>query len=348
MKREAEEGEVVWVRAPTRIDFAGGTLDIPPLFLFHYPAYTVNVAVELYATVTLRSLPGRKVRLLFEGGRRRLCVTYDSPEEIPILRRGPFALPVRIVRSMGIEGGVEIKMDCEAPAGAGLGGSSALAIALTQALLKWKGESWPIHRLIEHVKSVETQCIRVPTGYQDYYAAVYGGANLLTYTYSGVKWQPACSSSFLSTLEKHLLLVYSRRSRFSGANNWELFKRRIDHDPKIIAFFDALRENAERMREAFASENIRQIAEAMNADWQIRKQMIPEMTTPGIEALISTARKWGAMAARVCGAGGGGCIAFLASPESVTLVTLSLPDTRVKFLDSKIARQGALHIVNTE
>jgi len=341
MKNEAEERRRVRVRAPVRVDFAGGTLDIPPLFFLHYPAFTVNVAIELYATVTLRPLPGRKVRLIFLRGRKRPSISWDSPGEIRVPRQRTFALPARLVRSMEIEGGVEITMKCEAPIGSGLGGSSALAIALAQALLKWKGQSWSTYHLIEHVKSVETQSIRVPTGYQDYYSAVYGGASLLTYTWSGVKRQPACPPSFLSTLEKHLLLVYSGKSRFSGANNWELFKRRIDHDPKTIAFFDALRENSERMQEAFASQNIYRIARAMNEDWRIRKEMIPEMTTPKIEALIETARQYGARAARVCGAGGGGCIAFLVPPEAKILVAAGLYGTRVKYLCSTIARQGA-------
>jgi D-glycero-alpha-D-manno-heptose-7-phosphate kinase len=35
--------------APTRVDLAGGTIDIPPLFLFHEGAATVNFAVSLMA-----------------------------------------------------------------------------------------------------------------------------------------------------------------------------------------------------------------------------------------------------------------------------------------------------------
>src|SRR5688500_7393863 len=35
--------------APTRVDLAGGTIDIPPLFLFHEGAATVNFAVSLLA-----------------------------------------------------------------------------------------------------------------------------------------------------------------------------------------------------------------------------------------------------------------------------------------------------------
>ena len=35
--------------APTRVDLAGGTIDIPPLFLFHEGACTVNFAIDLMA-----------------------------------------------------------------------------------------------------------------------------------------------------------------------------------------------------------------------------------------------------------------------------------------------------------
>ena len=41
-----------------------------------------------------------------------------------------------------------------------------------------------------------------------------------------------------------------------------------------------------------------------------RKRLSPNITTPQMDQIIETALANGAIAAKVCGAGGGGCIAF--------------------------------------
>src|SRR5437764_2818664 len=57
--------------APTRIDLAGGTIDIWPLYLFHDGATTLNVAISLraHATVDARS-DGRIELVSVDTGRR--------------------------------------------------------------------------------------------------------------------------------------------------------------------------------------------------------------------------------------------------------------------------------------
>ena len=60
--------------APTRIDLAGGTIDIWPLYLFHEGASTLNAAislrahVELDARLFLRGLSNRVLELGGESG----------------------------------------------------------------------------------------------------------------------------------------------------------------------------------------------------------------------------------------------------------------------------------------
>ena len=52
--------------APTRIDLAGGTYDIWPLYLFHDDAQTINVALSLRAHCTLTARHDGRVRLISE------------------------------------------------------------------------------------------------------------------------------------------------------------------------------------------------------------------------------------------------------------------------------------------
>ncbi len=324
--------------APTRIDFAGGTLDIPPLYLFHQPAFTINVAISLYATVTVRQTAGRRIRLVARDQGKQ--ASWASSSHI-VWRRDRFLeLTARLVRSIGPRSGLEMITDCQAPAGAGTGGSSALAIAATAALARLEKTRMAKPELIEYARSVETQTIRVPTGYQDYYAAVYGGASAIEFGLTGIVRRPVATGTFLDELEQHLLLVYTGKPRFSGANNWQLFTRHMGGDATVVRFFERLKSNAIAMRDAFLRRDLHGVAEVLNGDWATRRAMLPSMSTSLIDELIRVARRAGAFGARVCGAGGGGCVALLIDPTSRPRLEQSLAKYRVRILPCRVPRRG--------
>ena len=305
---------VIAASAPTRIDFAGGTLDIPPLHLFHQPAITVNVAIDLVAEVRVRRRAGRAIRLFAVDQKRQLL--WPSREKISWSREPFLELVGRLIRSLAPEGGLDVRTDCQAPAGAGTGGSSALAVATAAALAAASGRRLNRTMLIEQARSIETQAIHVPTGYQDYYSAAYGGASAIEYGLTGIQRTSIAQKGFLKQIERHLLLLYLGKPRFSGANNWDLFKRHIEGDRKTFALFEALKENAVSMRGAFLRQDLAGIADLLNRDWGIRRRSLPTMSSPAIDRLIRDLRRAGTLGARLCGAGGGGCLALVIEPDA--------------------------------
>jgi D-glycero-alpha-D-manno-heptose-7-phosphate kinase len=306
--------DLIVASAPTRIDFAGGTLDIPPLHLFHQPAITVNVAIDLAAEVRVRRRPDRAIHLVAADQQRRLV--WPSREKISWAREPFLELVARLIRSLAPDDGLDVRTDCRAPAGAGTGGSSALAVATAAALAAVTGRRPNRTTLIEQARSIETQAIHVPTGYQDYYAAAYGGASAIEFGLTGIRRTPVGTQTLLKQLERHLLLVYLGKPRFSGANNWELFKRHVEGDRKTVALFEVLKDNAIAMRSAFIKQDVSRIAELLNRDWEIRRRALPAMSSPSIDKLIRALRRAGALGARVCGAGGGGCLALIIEPDA--------------------------------
>lgn len=330
--------ELIVARAPTRIDFAGGTLDIPPLHLFHQPAITINVAIDLIAEVAVTRRPGRAIRLFASDQGRQ--VAWPSREKITWTRYPFLELVARLIRSLAPDGGLDVRTACQAPAGAGTGGSSALAVATVAALAA--AADRPLNRgsLIEHAKSVETQAIRVPTGYQDYYAAAYGGASSIEFGLTGIRRTAIAGKAFLAQLERHLLLLYLGKPRFSGANNWDLFKRHMEGDRRTLALFDALQENALAMQHAFQAQDLQGIARLLNRDWETRRRALPTMSSPAIDRLIRALRRVGALGARVCGAGGGGCLALIIEPEAKAKLIALAETAGAKSLPSVINTRG--------
>ncbi len=120
----------------------------------------------------------------------------------------------------------------------------------------------------------------------------------------------------------------------------ELFRRHVDGEQKIVDFFERLRENAIAMKTALEREEVGRVAEALNEDWRVRKAMLPTMTTPDIERLTTEASKRGALAARVCGAGGGGCVVLLIEPDERSALTRLIERMGMQVLPATISPKG--------
>jgi D-glycero-alpha-D-manno-heptose-7-phosphate kinase len=331
--------KAVSAKAPTRVDLAGGTLDIPPLYLFHEQALTVNVAIDVSARVTLT--PSN--RLVVVSHDQSVTAAWESPQLISWGEYPALELILRLVKSFRPKENLRVEVRSDAPAGSGLGGSSAIAIGLTRALAEWCDVSLSNGELVDWAKSIETQTIRVPTGYQDYWGAVYGGVHAYEMGLNGrVRATPLGSAAFHRELERHLLLVYTGQPHFSGTNNWELFKRHVDGESTTVEFFERLQENARLMKEALEREDISRTAEALNRDWRTRKAMLRTMTTPEIERLIETGSRHGMLAARVCGAGGGGCVALLADPARRDEMVERIRDMKMEILPTRISETGVV------
>ena len=166
-------------QAPTRVDLAGGTLDIWPLYLFHTNSQTINFAIDCYARCRLTARRDRAIHLISKDLARR----ESFPSLRALLQTNRFRLPLlaRLVTAFEPQGGFTLATDSDAPSGAGLGGSSALNIAVCGALSRFTGVMLPPAKLIEIARNVEAQVLGVPTGEQDYYSAVQGEALALTW-----------------------------------------------------------------------------------------------------------------------------------------------------------------------
>lgn len=162
--------------APTRIDIAGGTSDIWPLYLFHPRARTVNVAIDQRARAKVEQTPGNAIEIKSEDqGHEMRLPSIDYLEKIESGQ--PLELILRLIDFFKPQGGLRITTQCMSPAGAGLGGSSALTISLAAALNSLVKSRYSREELITISKNVETQVLKIPAGVQDYYPAMYGGLN---------------------------------------------------------------------------------------------------------------------------------------------------------------------------
>jgi len=315
------------VRVPLRADLAGGTLDLWPLYLFHPGSRTVNVAISFHAECEILTTERSTVEIdLTDHGYQR---EYASTAEL--MQDPKASLIARIVQHFQLSG-LKIITRTDAPRGSGLGGSSALAVALVRGISEIAGDPVEGEQLIALVRDLETRLLGVPAGVQDYYPPVYGGLASLHLNPGTLKRQPI--SLPVSELAQHFVLHYSEVQHFSGTNNWEMYKRQIDGDKKVQTGLSRIAAAAVAMEEALDRHDVAAAGKALSSEWEARKELIDGISTPEIDQAVEAAKKAGAYGGKVCGAGGGGCIVFLMPKEKREKVIKALGKVPGRVIDA--------------
>jgi D-glycero-alpha-D-manno-heptose-7-phosphate kinase len=319
--------------APTRIDLAGGTIDIWPLYLFHRGAQTINAAISIRARARVegRDDTGIEIRSLDTG------VTVTAAHWRDLRDERQLRLLSLLVHFFEVSG-ITLTTTSESPAGAGIAGSSALNVAVCAALADWKRVHYEPEALLQVAQNVEAQTINVPTGLQDYRPALYGGLAALELDVDGIRRIPLDVDP--TELERRIVLCYTGEPRNSGTNNWEITKKHIDGDRHVFDCFERIRDTAADMRQSLARGDWDAVGRNIADEWENRKRLAPGVTTAAIDRLIDRARAAGATAAKVCGAGGGGCLFCYGPPEQQQAIREALAAGGARQLDYTIERHG--------
>ncbi|MDR3607966.1 MAG: hypothetical protein P4M08_11380 [Oligoflexia bacterium] len=340
-------------KAPTRVDLAGGTIDLWPLYLFLDRPTTINLAIDLAAEawlevresgaagITLRSEDlGQEMKLAWAD-----LETAVAPPQLELHLK----LLRFIARKHGAspKGELTLRTKAGSPAGAGLGGSSTLSVALVGALTAWaKGESQADiltegEALVEVVRDIETTVIQVPAGVQDYYGAMFGGLQSLRWGAGSHEreWLP---TDLLAGLESRIALFYSGQSRNSGINNWALFKSFIDRQGDVRERFGRINQAARDLEEALRARDWKTAGNAIRSEWEVRRTLAPGISTPEMDRAFALAEKIApGCAGKICGAGGGGCFfIYTADPASKTAVEKTLAAEGMRVLPFHASPRG--------
>ena len=278
-------------RAPTRLDLGGGWTDVPP-----YPeregGAVCAIAIARYATATA-ALDERMARAA--GG----AVGSHDPLTAAALRRADLPGSVASVVS-------------DYPAGAGLGGSSACGVALAGALARLRGEALSQGELAALSRATEVEELRVAGGYQDHYAAAYGGALLLRFTDCvGVEPLPL-PDAIAERFVRRGVVLYTGESRVSGETVAAVRDAYVAGDPRTTAALAHMKTLAIDMADALRAGDVDALGALLREHWTHQRALHPRITTPKIETIVDTGLRHGALGLKALGASGGGCVLAIA------------------------------------
>jgi D-glycero-alpha-D-manno-heptose-7-phosphate kinase len=324
-------------RAPTRIDLAGGTLDIWPLYLFHQPAFTLNCAISLYASCTLEThKTSKSIRLISLDTKKR--EEFSSWRALADSSRYRLPLLAQFAKHFRQPLGLTITTDSQAPAGAGISGSSALAVALAAAFDRLTRLGASRVDWIHLSRDIECVVLGVTTGTQDHYPAAFGGASLISFDLGGEHRSELGAD--VGEIEKRLVLCYTGKPRRSGINNWKIVKAHIDGDRRVWRNLEKIAQVAREMPASIRAGNWNEAGRLLREEWNYRRRNLPTISTPTVDRIIARARKAGALGGKVCGAGGGGCVALLIEPGARARVEEAATAAGGQVLPIRIDRQG--------
>lgn len=324
-------GKAVTAEAPCRGDLAGGTLDIWPLGVLHRGSLTVNVAVPVRVLLSA-DLAGEEGTIHHAVGDQAWARLEPSDADADLTAAVCFAIRSR--------GGVRVRVVEQAPLGSGLGGSSSYAVALARAMLALEGRHMDDRFLVGLLRDLEARVLSAPTGVQDHWAAVRGGALAVHVEPGGEQVERIAVSS--GWLGERLSLFFTGLTHHSGMVNWQVIRRRLEGEETTIAALEAIRDAASRCLRALAVGDETEIGAAIAAEWAARKRLAPEVCPPELEHLERIALAAGASAVKACGAGGGGSLLLWHASEGRERLAHALASAAPsgRMLPSGIASEG--------
>ncbi len=305
MDRVADSSQIR-CRAWCRVDLAGGTLDIWPLGVLHAGSRTVNLAISIPVQVSITATADR-----YEVVQDGTLVQASTPQEL--CNQSGSALVGMVCAELSLPS-IRVSIESGSPRGGGLGASSALTVALLCAARKFLDTPMPgPDETARLARDIEARMMGLPTGVQDHYPALLGGALEISYQLGSDRVRKL--SVNLEELGAHLLVAYTGRSHFSASNNWQIIRRRLEGDSESVELFEGISSIAARIVPALEAGDWETTGDLVGQEWRLRSRLAAGISTPTIEALLEGATKLGAWGGKACGAGGGGCVVLFCPSE---------------------------------
>lgn len=328
--------------APTRVDLAGGTLDLWPLHHLVDQCATVNFGIDVFAHAIIKTTSNSIFEIESLDRGRVISGSYDK-----VLASKDLPLLTNLLRVLWNESlpALSITTKSESPVGAGLGGSSALSVAICKGLVELKNRLTGSglledYTLARKVQDIEARVIHAPTGCQDYWGAIRGGINIIEYPEGDVQVE-TLDPSTCDQLNSKLVVCYSGQSRASACNNWNIYKNVFERDKETISTIEEIGFVAGECAKALKQGDVDSALTHSEHEWKLRQKLWPDIETEKTKQLTKIGRENGASFSRVCGAGGGGVMVFFCQPDSKNQLCQKLEQAGGTIIQAKVVESGA-------
>jgi D-glycero-alpha-D-manno-heptose-7-phosphate kinase len=318
---------VIRGRAPLRLGLGGGGTDVDP-YSSEFGGRILNATIDKYAYAFAERGSGGAIAFRSpdrdRGGEARIedlaSLEADFPLHVAVYRRviaefnGGTPIPLKLATQV------------DAPPGSGLGSSSALVVAMLLTTCELIGVTPGPYELARLAWEVERIDLGMAGGWQDHYAAAFGGFNFIESRPKGeVVVNPLrIRREVIAELEASLLLYFGGVSRFSSEVIAEQQRNVVERDEDALAATHSIRAEALEMKDLLVVGDIPGFADSLLRGWAAKKRTSSRISNPAIEGAYHVAELHGMIAGKVSGAGGGGFLMMIVDPRRRIEVARSL------------------------
>ncbi len=325
------------VKSPTRIDLAGGTLDMWPLYAFVGDALTINLSVSVYTQADLHLVSDSSIGIISHDLNREW--KFANLQELLASQVPEVRLYQVACEALPLAQGFRLETSSESPVGAGLAASSSLMISILKVLAaarhdEFGSEQLSVLAMMHLAHNLEAKLMLTPTGTQDYFPPLSPGLNFISYDAFGVRFET--QTQLPSEFSERIVLVYTGRTHHSGLNNFEVLKSAVERNSKVLHALAELRSVALDMKVALQAQDFSALPQLFEREIKSRLHLTERFSSPEIDKIMSRGQATQAFSTKICGAGGGGCVfLFLRRPQDRPEVTKWLASENFQILNAK-------------
>jgi fucokinase len=361
--------EIVWARAPARLDIAGGWTDTPP-YALEWGGAVLNAAVNLNGQPPIQAYlrvinePVIKIGSI-DLGLQIVIQTYEELANYHDVRSGFSLAKAAFIQEIFSEsaagsnrpplqkmletfgGGIELTTVAAIPKGSGLGTSSIMGAVIVAAINCAMGRHLGNKELFNAVLRLE-QTLTTGGGWQDQIGGVLEGVKLIL-TEPGLVANPSMQYLRKDVLEPGLnggrtLLYYTGITRLAKNILRQVVGKYLDRDHYAMSILKQIRQAALEGAEVMGSKDFAQFGRVLGASWELNKQLDPDSTNKSVEALFERISPL-VYGAKLLGAGGGGFVLMACkSDQDARILRRDLTENpcnpNARFFDFNVSSEG--------
>jgi len=295
---------MIIARAPLRISFVGGGTDLPD-FYRQYPGRVFSVAIDKFTYVIANHIPHAK----------KIIVKYTQTEVVDNLDDLKHTRIREALRDLGIDKNIEIASFADISSKSGLGSSSTFSVALLKALNSYLGNSLSKQDIAEAASRLEIDILKEPIGKQDQYAAAFGGFNVFQFNSDeSVDVKPVnILHKTKNDFQKHLILFFTGTTRDASSVLTEQ-KSNIADKMEVLK---NMSDSVFKFEELILKGDFEQAGKMLDEAWKRKKSLASKISSNSFDKIYEEGINAGAWGGKILGAGGGGCMLFMASPDKM-------------------------------
>ena len=322
----------IFSRAPSRVDFAGGTLDLP-FFAEREKGATLNCAVSKYGYSSLKPSKYLEVN----------SINYNKRSKInfPIKYDGNLDLFKAAFKLTNFNKKAVLSVYHEMKPHSRLGTSSSVSVSALGVILKSQNKKIDKIKVADIASDMESKELGMHNGPQDQYAAALGGILMLRYDGKKTRVEKLnLKKETIYELEKNFVLCYLNSDEVAGDVNNETVKGYERGDERVVSSIRNIKQITFDMYKALKKDNLVDFAELLNQENKNRERLNKYIVTPLCKKYMNIGLKNGAVSAKILGSGAGGTLLFYAKENQKQNLIRALERNKGRTFDFRFDFEG--------